>query len=102
MTFKELEFIPHELGEGVWASTFFPNGFGASVICCPISYGWPSRYEVAVMRGSGVGRCKIDTTTHLTDDVLGHLTPDGVTDMLQQIAALPSLPDDERLGDDAH
>jgi hypothetical protein len=95
MTFDELTFKPHDMGEGVWATAFFPNGFGASVIRCKISYGWPSRYEVAVVRGSGVGDCKIDTTTPITDDVVGWLTPDGVTQLLQQIEELPSWEDCE-------
>lgn len=98
MTFEELEFRPHELGDGVWSATFFPNGYGASVIRCNRSIGWPDLYELAVMRGAGVGRCKIDCTTPITDDVIGYLTPQGVTQLLHQIEALPSLPDEERIG----
>jgi hypothetical protein len=98
MTFDELIFQPHQSGDGVWTAAFFPNGFGASVIRCKISHGWPELYEVAVTRGAGVGDCKLDMTTPIADDVIGHLTPEGVTQLLQQIEALPALPDEERVG----
>ena len=64
----------------------FDNGYGASVIRGFGSYGYQDGlYELAVL-GPG-GRLVYDTP--ITDDVLGHLTPDEVNDLLDRIAGLP-------------
>ena len=65
-----------------WARMAFPNGYGASVT---IHDDEPGNYELAVLHNGGL--CY---TTPITDDVIGYLTPDMVTSLLRQIAALPT------------
>lgn len=63
----------------------FDNGYSASVIRRPGSYGYSSGlYELAVLRHG-----RVDATTPITDDVLGWLTMDKVNELLKQIEALP-------------
>jgi len=39
-TFKDLEFIPHSTGMGgVMSRIVFDNGYGASIVCTPHTYG---------------------------------------------------------------
>lgn len=85
-TFADLDFKPHPGMPGsVQARADFGNGYGASVIRGPYSYGGDQGlYELAVMRA---GRLCYDTP--ITDDVEGHLTPDDVTGLLAKIEALP-------------
>jgi hypothetical protein len=83
-TFEDLEFQPHPTG-GEQAKIHFKNGYGASVIRTPHSLGGnEGLYELAVTRGR-----YITYDTPITDDVLGYLTPDRVSELLQQIEALP-------------
>ena len=82
--FKDLEFNPHPNGEGVQAKIEFDNGYGASVICTPFSYGGKSGlYEMAVFHDG-----ELTYTTVLGDDVKGWLTEDEVTKLLKQIQEL--------------
>lgn len=63
----------------------FDNGYGASVI--DDGYGGnQGLYELAVLDAGG----RITYETPITDDVLGWLTPDEVTEALDRIAALPA------------
>ena len=72
------------------AKVFFPNGYGASVIQGRSSYGGrQGLYELAVLKGAEK-RFSITYSTPLTDDVIGYLTPAGVTELLAQIEALPN------------
>lgn len=84
-TFEDLNFRPHPVHlSGVQAVEYFDNGYGVSVICTPFSYG--SReglFELAVMR---CGDLCYDTP--ITDDVLGHLTPDDVTALIERVKNL--------------
>lgn len=64
----------------------FDNGFGASVVQGPHTYGRPlGLYELAVLGQDG----HLTYDTPVTDDVLGHLTAQDVQDALDRIAALP-------------
>lgn len=84
-TFNDLKFETRDHVSGVQAIWTFANGYGASVIRGPYSYGGPDGlYELAVLRDG-----RVCCTTPLTDDVLGYLTEDEVTDALAKIAALP-------------
>lgn len=84
-TFAELNFKPRLPIGGIQALTAYANGYGASVIQGPGSYGGEfGLYELAVLEGENI--CY---TTPLTDDVLGHLTEADVTRLLGKIAALP-------------
>ena len=88
-----LRFRPHEAhGAGVYAIARYANGYGASVICTPSSYGGPAGlHELAVLRFSGPDdeSYELDYSTPITADVLGWLTLTAVEGLLRQIAALP-------------
>ncbi len=85
-TFKDLQFNPHpnKMG-GVQAIERFDNGYGASVVCTPYTYGGDrGLYELAVFGKNG----HITYDTPLTDDVLGYLKEEEVTKIMQQIQLL--------------
>jgi hypothetical protein len=85
-TFKDLEFNPHpnHLG-GVQARIQFDNGYGASVVCTPYTYGGKEGlYELAVFGKNG----HITYDTPVTNDVEGYLSEDDVTNLLEQIQLL--------------
>jgi hypothetical protein len=85
-TFKDLEFIPHSTGMGgVMSRIVFDNGYGASVVCTPHTYGGDKGlYEIAVLNSSG----EITYATSITDDVIGYLRPEDVTDVMEKIQQL--------------
>lgn len=85
VTFGDLKFERRTDGFGVYARTKYPNGYGASVVRGPYTYGGDlGLYEIAVMTEAGL--CY---TTPITDDVIGRLSEDDVTRVLGEIAALP-------------
>lgn len=82
-TFKDLEFKPHTIGNGVQARMDFDNDYGVSVVKFNGSYGYPDLWEVAVMyKGS------LTYNTDITDDVLGHQDDQDVTDIMERVQAL--------------
>jgi len=85
-TFKDLQF--EELGTegyGIRAEIKFNNGYGASVIRTKGSYGGEAGlYELAVLDQEG----EICYNTPITDDVLGWIKEDNITEALQRIEAL--------------
>jgi len=85
-TFKDLEFIElDQYMNGVAARIMFENGFGASVVCHSFSYGGDAGlYELAVLDNDG----EITYETDVTDDVIGHLTPEQVTETMAFIQVL--------------
>lgn len=85
-TFEDLEFKDHPNGMGgVQAKIQFANGFGASVVKTPHSYGGKNGfYELAVFGQDG----HITYDTPVTEDVKGWLTEDDVTAILAQIQSL--------------
>ena len=69
---------------GIQARINFDNGYGASVIKSPHSYGGnQDLYELAIIKDNAI--CY---DTLITDDVLGYLTEDDVTKYLKQIQNL--------------
>jgi hypothetical protein len=85
-TFKDLEFKPHpnHMG-GVQAIAQFDNGFGASVVQTPYTYGGDKGlYELAVLDNEG----HLTYATSVTNDVIGYLRPEDVTDVLIKIQQL--------------
>ena len=83
-TFKDLEFLPFH-SDGVYARIMFENGLGASIVKTSFSYGGKNGlYEVVVLDTDG----EITYETDVTDDVIGHLTPEQVTEIMEQIQAL--------------
>ena len=81
-TFDDLVFKPN--GIGIQAEITFDNGRGVSVIKQRGSYGYPNKYELAVLNTDG----RIDYSTPITSDVLGWLTVEDVTDAMQKVEAL--------------
>jgi hypothetical protein len=85
-TFKDLNFNPHpnNMG-GVQAIERFENGYGASVVCTPYTYGGKEGlYELAVFGNDG----HITYDTPITNDVLGYLSEQDVTEILIKIQQL--------------
>jgi hypothetical protein len=85
-TFKDLEFEPHVTGMGgVMSRITFENGYGASVVKTPHSYGGDrGLYELAVLDSDG----KLTYDTPITDDVIGYLRDIDVTDVMEKIQQL--------------
>jgi hypothetical protein len=85
-TFKDLKFI--ELNShmnGVAARMMFENGYGVSVVRHSFSYGGEAGlYELAVLDVDG----EITYDTDVTDNVIGHLTPEGVTEKMAFVQVL--------------
>lgn len=88
MTFKDLIFEPHRNWVGKQAMAFFQNGYGVFVIQAEYSYTTgPDEYEVAVIKGNKES-FSLEYSTGITDDVLGHLKEDDVTEVMSQVEAL--------------
>jgi hypothetical protein len=89
-TFNDLVF-KQDIQRGLNAARImFDNGYGASVVIGPYTYGGEDGlYELAVILGSD-GKLTYDTP--VTDDVEGYLTEDDVTKLLEQIQNLEIAP----------
>ena len=85
-TFNDLEFRQHGFyPNGVQAKIKFDNGYGASIVRTPTTYGGDKGlYELAVLGKDG----RLNYDTPITFDVIGYLTPKEVTDFLIQIQDL--------------
>ena len=85
-TFKDLEFSSMvHYQDGKQAIIYFDNGYGASVVCHEHSYGGKEGlYELAVLDEEG----QLCYDTPVTNDVMGYLTEDEVTNLLKQIQEL--------------
>jgi len=84
MTFNDLTFLPSTYADGVHAIVTFDNGYGASVVKTDRSYGGKEGlYELAVLFDG-----LISYDTPITNDVIGFLTEDEVTELLQKIEDL--------------
>ena len=100
-TFKDLEFNAHPSGVefGITARTQFPNGYGASVVKGEHTYGGrDGLFELAVLDSNG----SLCYSTPITDDVIGYLRPEDVTDVMIKIQQLPKKDTDERYNDDGY
>ena len=84
--FKDLEFVPHAAGMGgVMSRIQFENGFGASVVKTEYTYGGDKGlYELAVLDSDG----NLTYDTSVTNDVIGYLRPEDVTDVMAKIQQL--------------
>ena len=84
-TFNDLEF-KQDLQRGLNAARImFDNGYGASVIIGPHTYGGEDGlYELGVL---GKDK-KLTYYTPVTEDVKGYLSEDDVTKLLEQIQKL--------------
>lgn len=84
--FSKLKFNEMEgMFSGVRAVVEFDNGYGASIIKSEFSYGGKDGlYELAVLDSTG----EISYDTPITNDVLGYLTEQDVTNILKNIMDL--------------
>jgi len=84
-TFNDLEFKQDMLRGLNAARIMFDNGYGASVVIGPYTYGGEDGlYELAVLDSNG----KLTYDTPVTDDVEGYLSEEQVTDLLIKIQQL--------------
>ena len=85
ITFNDLEF-KQDIQRGLNAArVMFDNGYGASVVVGPYTYGGEyGLYELAVLGSDG----KLTYDTPVTGDVEGYLSEDDVTKLLEQIQKL--------------
>lgn len=84
-TFKDLEFKPHSFNNGVVSRTYFDNGYGVSVVKHDYSYGGDKGlYELAVLNKDG----DLVYDTPITEDVIGWLRPEDVTDVMIKVQQL--------------
>lgn len=89
-SFSSLAFNPRRGLDGIHAVTFFENGYGASIVRGTGTYGNEhGLYELAVIAGDN-DEWDLDYTTPITDDVEGWLSEERITDLLNEIAALPT------------
>lgn len=83
-TFVDLVFVNTVGPLGVKCNLYFDNGYGVSVVRNPYSYGGLlGLYELAVLDSDG-----ITYTTPITNDVMGHLTPSEVSDIMIKVQKL--------------
>ena len=83
-TFKDLEFEPHPLGNGLQATMNFDNNYGVSVIKFTGSYGYRQNlWEVAILYKE-----ELTYDTDIADNVLGSQTKQDVTDVMKKVQAL--------------
>ena len=88
MKFDELKFDNGGIMKTKQAIIFFDNGYGASIIIGPETYGGEKDlYELAVLKGNK-DKAELCYDTPITDDVLGHLTPEDVEKLLIEIREL--------------
>ena len=84
-TFKDLKFKQHPSADGIISRITFENGYGASVVRHEYSYGGKDGlYELAVLNSDG----ELCYDTPVTNDVIGYLRPEDVSDVLTKIQQL--------------
>ena len=85
-TFKDIVFKTNPMGAdfGIVSRTKFDNGYEASVVKSEHSYGGKDGlYELAIFKDD-----EICYDTPITDDVIGYLRPEDVTDVMKKIQQL--------------
>jgi len=88
MKFEDLQFEDTDFGIG--AHHLFDNHYGVSVIKGLYSYGGrDGLYELAVIKMTpDMQYSELCYDTPITNDVLGYLTPEEVTDIMKQVSEL--------------
>jgi hypothetical protein len=94
-TFKDLVFNNHPAGDGKQAVMLFPNGYGVSIVRfnLPGGFGYgsytsdESEWELAVLKETE-DEWSLTYETPITDDVLGHLSEDDVTEIMAKVQSL--------------
>jgi hypothetical protein len=85
-TFNDIVFKTNPMGAdfGIVSRTEFDNGYEVSVVKSPYTYGGDrGLYELAVFKDG-----EITYATPITDDVIGYLRPEDVTEVMTKIQQL--------------
>jgi hypothetical protein len=85
-TFNDIEFKSNPMGEeyGIVSRTKFDNGYEVSVVKSEYTYGGKDGlYELAIFKDGDI--CY---DTPITNDVIGYLRPEDVTEVIQKIQKL--------------
>ena len=85
-TFKDIVFKTNPMGAdfGITSRTQFDNGYEVSVVKSPYTYGGDKGlYELAIFKDG-----EITYATPITDDVIGYLRPEDVTEVMAKIQQL--------------
>jgi hypothetical protein len=85
-TFNDIVFKTNPMGAdfGITSRTEFDNGYEVSVVKSPYTYGGDKGlYELAVFKDG-----EITYATPITDDVIGYLRPEDVTEVMAKIQQL--------------
>lgn len=83
LEFKQINDAPYMVG--VKSRMSFENGYGVSVVSHTYSYGGKDGlFEVAVLGKDG----DLTYDTPVTNNVIGYLDPEGVTDIMKQVQEL--------------
>ena len=92
-TFKDIDFQPHSVGEGLQGKLFFNNGYGVSVVRFKIGDRYSSytnnedEWELAILFGNEK-EWELTYNTPITNDVIGWLSEDKVTDIMKKVQEL--------------
>ena len=91
MTFNDLKFHNDEDGLGEYAYHIFDNHYGVSIVRGPYTYGGKKGlYELAVIHMAPSDEySQLVYDTPITNDVIGHLTADKITEIMKQVEELP-------------
>jgi hypothetical protein len=84
--FKDIVFKANPMGDdfGIVSRTQFDNGYEVSVVKSPYTYGGDKGlYELAIFKDG-----EITYATSITNDVMGYLRPEDVTDVMAKIQKL--------------
>ena len=83
LEFEKIEDAPFQIG--VKCKMVFENGYGVSVVCHTHSYGSKNGlFEIAVLGKDG----DLTYDTPVTNDVIGYLSREEVTDIMEQVQGL--------------
>jgi len=92
-TFKDIDFQPHSVGDGLSGKIFFDNGYGVSVVRFKINDRYSSytnnedEWELAILFGNEK-EWELTYNTPITNDVIGWISEDEVTDIMRQVQEL--------------
>ena len=91
MKFEDLTFTNDGYNE-IYAHHIFDNHYGVSIIKTPYSYGGKEGlYELAILvMKPGDKYSELCYDTPITNDVMGYLTPEDITDIMKQVSELPT------------
>ncbi len=83
LEFEKIKDSPYRFG--VKCKMVFENGYGVSVVCHTHSYGGKTgMFEIAVIGKDG----DLTYDTPITNDVIGYLNREEVTDIMEQVQVL--------------